>query len=195
MRDFLFIRHAKTAGNLERRYIGRTDEPLCGLGVQEAEALLASGQLPPIEDLEELYSGPLLRCRQTAEILFPQIEPVTCRLQEIDFGIFEGKTANELSDNLDYQQWLDTNCMGDISGGDSVMAFKQRCSEEFEQIAKASSASLTALVIHGGNIMAILEAFAEPQRDFYDYHVPNCGFILCSWENQKLSIKQQGISQ
>ena len=31
----IFIRHGKTAGNLERRYIGRTDEPLCDEGIAE----------------------------------------------------------------------------------------------------------------------------------------------------------------
>ena len=29
-----FIRHGKTQGNLEKRYIGSTDEPLCAKGRQ-----------------------------------------------------------------------------------------------------------------------------------------------------------------
>ena len=32
MKKILLIRHGKTQGNLERRYIGRTDEPLCEAG-------------------------------------------------------------------------------------------------------------------------------------------------------------------
>ena len=39
MIELLFIRHGATAGNLQRRYIGRTDEPLCPAGLDQAEAL------------------------------------------------------------------------------------------------------------------------------------------------------------
>ena len=34
MRDLYLIRHGKTKGNLEGRYIGTTDEPLCEEGKQ-----------------------------------------------------------------------------------------------------------------------------------------------------------------
>ena len=37
------IRHGQTQGNLERRYIGSTDQPLCPAG---REAL---GPLPPVD--------------------------------------------------------------------------------------------------------------------------------------------------
>ena len=39
MSEILFIRHGSTAGNLEKRYIGRTDEPLCEVGIAQIEAL------------------------------------------------------------------------------------------------------------------------------------------------------------
>ena len=39
MIDILFIRHGATEGNLHRRYIGRTDEPLCAAGIAQAERL------------------------------------------------------------------------------------------------------------------------------------------------------------
>ena len=34
----ILIRHGKTRGNLEGRYVGRTDEPLCPEGVAALEA-------------------------------------------------------------------------------------------------------------------------------------------------------------
>ena len=33
------IRHALTKGNLEGRYIGQTDEPLCKEGIEQLEAM------------------------------------------------------------------------------------------------------------------------------------------------------------
>ncbi len=47
------------------------------------------------------------RCRQTAEILFPETELYIAEdLRELNFGIFEGKTAAELVGREDYRAWL-----------------------------------------------------------------------------------------
>lgn len=110
-------------------------------------------------------------------------------MREIDFGIFKGKNSDELIGDKEYGIWLETGCMGDIPGGDSVLGFKDGCCEIFQNIAEKSQAGITALIIHGGNIMAILERFALPKKDFYSYHIPNCGYFLCRWENGGLIIE------
>ena len=189
IKHFLFIRHGKTQGNRERRYIGNLNEPLCCEGIREIEDLACGNTLPPIMTV---MSGSALRCRQTAEILFPDYKYTTCTLVEIDFGVFKGKNADDLLADKDYEAWLETNCMGDIPGGDSVVEFKKRCCETFKQIAETSNPGTTALVIHGGNIMAILEQYALPKRDFYDYHIKNGESILCHYENGSLYILQKG---
>ena len=185
-----FIRHGKTLSNAERRYIDDPEEPLSDEGRQAARALRESGALPPAD---ALMSGPALRCCQTAELLFPGKPYAICPLGEIDFGIFKGKNADELLGDKDYEAWLETGCMGDIPGGDSVTAFKERTCATFLRIAELNDTRTIAFVIHGGNIMAILERFALPKRDFYDYHVPNCGFILCRWDNGALTVEEASI--
>ena len=50
--NILFIRHGQTQGNLERRYIGSTDQPLC----PEGREALAGRQLPPAN---QIYASPL----------------------------------------------------------------------------------------------------------------------------------------
>lgn len=189
VKTFLLIRHGKTASNLERRYVGNPDEPLCAEGVRDAETLALGGALPTVA---ALMSGPALRCRQTAEILFPGAAYTLCPMAEIDFGVFKNKNADDLWGDQKYEKWLETGCMGDIPGGDSVSAFKERCCEAFERIAETSGAETAALVIHGGNIMAILEKFALPKQDFYEYHIPNCGYFLCRYKNGALHIEQKG---
>ncbi len=63
--EILLIRHGKTRGNLEGRYIGRTDEPL----LKESGDVL---QQSPYREFEPdvIYVSPMRRCRETAEILF-----------------------------------------------------------------------------------------------------------------------------
>ena len=215
MAYFLLIRHGKTQGNLERRYIGEPEEPLTEEGIRDIEVLVRNGELPPVE---RLYAGPALRCRQTMALLFPGRTYNLCSLYEINFGAFKGKNADDLRGDKAYEMWLETGCMGDIPGGDSVKAFKDYCCETFERLAEipagrtqadekilmdrtdgdetqvreTNKVETTAFVIHGGNIMAILERFAFPKRDFYDYYLPNCGFFLCRLENGMLTIVRKG---
>ncbi len=185
MKQLLFIRHGATAGNLEKRYIGRTDEPLCTLGIEQICQLKAQDFQP-----EYLFVSPMLRTRQTAELLFPQL-PMTLvdDFRETDFGIFEGKTAAELSDSADYQKWLDSFCLDPIPQGERVADFKARCCQAFQSIAETiPEDSCSAFVVHGGVIMAILEYFAEPKQDFYDYHIGNGRFISAVLDSQNPKI-------
>ena len=68
MIELLFIRHGATEGNLRRRYIGRTDEPLCEAGIAQVKALQKRGL-----SVDRLFVSPLLRTRQTAD--FPSKRP------------------------------------------------------------------------------------------------------------------------
>ncbi|MBQ8598546.1 MAG: histidine phosphatase family protein [Oscillospiraceae bacterium] len=183
MKTVIFIRHGATAGNLEKRYIGRTDEPLCPSGIEQVKRLREQAFQPDV-----LFASPMLRTRQTAEILFPERKPILLdAMRETDFGIFEGKTAAELSDDPDYQRWLDSFCLAPVPGGEAIADFKARCCAAFsvamEQVPEENCA---VFVVHGGVIMAIMEAFAQPKGDFYDYHIGNGCFLHCEYEGTML---------
>lgn len=181
----VFIRHGATVGNLEKRYIGRTDEPLCEQGIAQIEALKENGI-----KADCVFVSPMQRTRQTAQILFPgQTYVEVDAFRETDFGVFEGKTARELSDNEDYQRWVDSGCRGQIPGGESVDDFKARCCQGFlTQIRKISDHSTAAFVVHGGTIMAILEAYARPRKDFYAYHVKNGAVIRAGFRDGEITL-------
>ena len=178
MSTLVLIRHGKTAGNLQKRYIGRTDGPLCPEGKKE---MIQKRTLYPAVQL--VYSSPLLRCRQTAEILYPQVPlRIAEDLRETDFGAFEGKNYQELKHHPAYQAFLDSGGQTAFPGGEEPAAFKARCRREFSRIVREGmEAQKVAVVCHGGTVMAILEAFCLPKRDFYSYQVANgCGFVLRS---------------
>ena len=64
----ILLRHGKTEGNLRGCYIGsRTDEPLC-------EAGRAALKRPDIAPVNRVYCSPMLRCRETAALLYPELE-------------------------------------------------------------------------------------------------------------------------
>lgn len=71
--ELVLIRHGATKANEERRYLGRTDEELSEKG--KAALRLKKEQLMyPAVDI--LYGSPMKRCRQTAELLYPQLDMI-----------------------------------------------------------------------------------------------------------------------
>ena len=199
MIDIFFIRHGATEGNLRRRYIGRTDEPLCEAGIAHLKLLKSYAefdrQVKALQkrglSVDEVFVSPLLRTRQTADILFPKMHyTVVDGLIETDFGRFEGKSADELSGDPAYQVWVDAMCLTPIPEGESVTDFKTRCCEAFaETIKNVPDGSHVGFVVHGGVIMAIMEAYARPKKDFYAYHIGNGECLQGVYDGETIQIK------
>lgn len=175
------IRHGETLGNLEKRYIGVTDEGLCPEGRAHVEALRKS--LPLSGGKAAIYVSPLRRCRETAEILFPGQKVKTAEgLRECNFGRFEGHNYQELNGDPEYQAWIDSGGELPFPGGESKAGFSARCAEAFRQIAEEEEADTLVLIVHGGTIMSIMEAFAEPQKSYYDWMLKPAQGYLCRWD-------------
>ena len=180
MNRLLLIRHGSTAGNLQRRYIGRTDEPLCEAGILQVLAL-KERHLPA----DRVFASPMLRTRQTAELLFPMMpHTVVADFREMDFGQFEGKTSAELSGNASYRCWVDSWCRDPTPGGESAGSFQKRTCAAFRRVMNTVSDGETAVfVVHGGTIMSIMEAYAVPHRDYFDYHIGTGQMLSCTYQN------------
>jgi uncharacterized phosphatase len=94
----LLIRHGQTEWNLAKRWQGRAESQLTDLG--RAEAARAAVHLAAMEPFDEMWTSPLIRARDTAEILaqalsIPEIH-TDPRLIETDVGAWEGLTLSEL---------------------------------------------------------------------------------------------------
>ncbi len=174
------LRHGQTRGNLERRYVGSTDEPLCPQG-REA---LAGVRAP---EADRVYVSPMARCRETAALLYPgMLQEVVPGFRETDFGRFEGHTYEELKDDPAYRAWLDSAGAAAPPGGEGREAVRQRVTEAFLALAaRHGPEDRAALVVHGGTIMTLLEAF-EPSHRFYDWQSPNGGGWRCRWQDGTL---------
>lgn len=183
MVQVVLIRHGATAGNLQKRYIGRTDEPL----TQTACEQLRAARYPSVD---AVVCSPLLRCRQTAALIWPELEAVVCDdLRETDFGRFEGKNHAELDGDADYQAWLDSGGTLPFPEGEDTFAFRDRCAAAFEQMLSKPefSGKKVAFVVHGGTIMAVLERFSLPKSSFYDWHIANGKGFCCLWNGSSLT--------
>ena len=176
------IRHGRTSGNLESRYIGIIDEPLCKEGIYE----LKTRKYP---DCDKVICSPMKRCVQTAELIYPDKELVIYNdLRECNFGAFEGQSARELGDNPFYQKWLDSGKTLPFPEGEVPEDFKNRSCEEFLKALKEQHSERISFVVHGGTIMSIMERFCKPHRGYFDYRVNNgCGYCL-EFDGETLEI-------
>lgn len=167
----VLIRHGKTAGNLEGRYIGgRTDESLCEAGIAE----LKQRSYP---DVSRVWVSPMKRCLETAAILYPHLKPEVIEdFRECDFGAFENLCYAQLNGRADYQRWIDSGGEMPFPGGESQADFARRCVRAFDSLQRDDDC---ALIVHGGTVMAIMEAYARPRGRYYDFQVQNGrGYIL-----------------
>ena len=90
------LRHGLTEANENGVYIGKTDLPLSEAG---REALQDKYDFFEYPKVQRVYSSPLERAVQSAEILFPEREIVIVDdLREMDFGVFENIAAEERPD-------------------------------------------------------------------------------------------------
>lgn len=164
------IRHSITSGNKRRAYIGATDEPLCEEGIE----LLKERMYP---EVEMVIASPMKRCIQTSMCIYPDKKPyVIDDLKECDFGAFEGMTYEELKENVDYQEWLTKEGKIPFPQGEDQLEFRKRCVKGFEEAVEYihnRNIQNVAMIVHGGTIMAVLEAYAKPQENFYHWKVQN----------------------
>ncbi|MDD3279515.1 MAG: histidine phosphatase family protein [Lachnospiraceae bacterium] len=164
------IRHGRTYGNSIGRYIGTTNEPL-----MEGEAARLSAYEP--EAVQCVFASPMLRCKETARILFPDQKPeLLDDFRECDFGDFENKNYQELSGNEQYQTWIDSGGTIGFPGGESQTAFQSRCKKAFDEMifmCMERGYDSVAMVVHGGTIMSIMEAYGIPKAGYFKWQVKN----------------------
>lgn len=182
--EIVLIRHGKTEGNKEKRYIGRTDQPLSEEGIAGIKENL--GRYPSVE---KVYASPMKRTRQTAELIYPgQAPELVDGLREMDMGVFEGKNHAELKNRPSYILWVATRGKINIPGGESMKDFGKRTMDAFTQVLgdmQAEGIKRSAVVAHGGTIMSIVSQLADD--DYYKYMVNNgAGFRLTLDDDGKL---------
>ena len=90
-----FIRHGRTEHQRQGVYMGRrTGSELSAEGIGELLALRREYDYP---SAEVVFSSPLPHCLQTADFLYPESRlMVVDELAEMDFGVYEGKSLEEL---------------------------------------------------------------------------------------------------
>lgn len=168
------IRHGATDANFKGQYIGcKTDMPLSPEGLNELRLLKENMEYP---DIDCLYSSPMLRCKQTAAVLYPDKEIIGVEnMREYDFGAFEGKTAAELEGNPYFMPWASGKLSAPPEGEENSEFIKRLCiglnQIVLDMLEKGKESA--AVIMHGGAIMMLLGATAVPQHKPVEWTADN----------------------
>ncbi|MEG0750656.1 MAG: histidine phosphatase family protein [Oscillospiraceae bacterium] len=174
------VRHGYTKANLDGAYCGSTDLPLCPEGERDLYDILSECSYP---SAELVYVSPLVRARQTAEILWPECEQIVVDgLREASFGRFEGKTFASLQGDEEFERWIVPGSDFKPDGVEDQKRFFERCVAAFRFVVDdmmSKSVFSAAVVTHAGVIGNVLAALAYPKRAPYDWQSrPGCGFTV-----------------
>ncbi|MBQ1501022.1 MAG: histidine phosphatase family protein [Firmicutes bacterium] len=170
--NVIILRHGKTEGNIYHRYTGgRIDEPLCEEGLAELRAIA------PDPGVDTVWVSPMLRARQTAEHLFPAARQIVVNeLREMDFGDFEGRSAEDMADDPVYREWVNNSCEGGCPHGEKLGDFIERTRAVFLKLvdeALAAGRSRLTIVAHGGTLMAVMSAYSGDDRYLFYWNTEN----------------------
>ncbi len=158
------IRHGMTEANDRGIYIGSTDLPLSPKGAADLASKLDEFVYP---NVHRVYSSPLRRCTETAELLFPYTQMCTVDdLRELDMGKFDGKSVDELVDREDYKQWLRGGKESRPPNGESLEELTARTYKaRHEILTDMMNDGIThaAVITHAGLISNMLACFGLPK--------------------------------
>jgi broad specificity phosphatase PhoE len=186
----IVARHGQTEWNLQRRYQGTIDIPLTDLGRQQALALGKSLHAVP---LKAIYSSPLSRAIETAEIIGnPRGLSLTHdeNLREGSFGSNEGRTIPEVweesAPKLHYLSQLhgparlDHKLIHDQEGDREVIA---RMKSALESIGARHRGNVL-VISHGGAIRLLLHHLTG--IDYWNLYIENAKPYYFTYDRQGL---------
>ncbi len=174
MKQLILIRHGKTSANEAHLYCGSTDIPLSERGKAELRPAHLSAENPAF------FTSGMLRTEQTARILFGNVPLAPLpEFREVDFGIFEMHSYEELKEDPAYQAWISGDNMKNTPpGGESGEDFTERILAALPRLNSVPGDCV--LVTHGGVIAVIMGAFfPDEQKSRYDWQPkPGHGYLI-----------------
>jgi len=181
----VLARHGQTEANIGGIYSGWTDFPLTDKGKKQIEKLGES--LRRYEDIECIYSSPLPRALSTAKaiskIIDKQIHTIDC-LKEMNFGVFDGKTGDEIQDQYqnEWKLWNEDYVNYRIPEGENLIDVYDRIIEFVDSIKNKEGTYL--IVTHGGIIQTIITYLLDLELNkMWHFQCPPAGYVEIEYNN------------
>jgi alpha-ribazole phosphatase len=157
MSKLILIRHGTTKLHANDRFWGKTDIPLSDAGIEQARQLQAR---LANEDIKTLFSSPLSRALNTAEIIAAghNMKITTCdELGECNFGYAEGLTFKEIEKlypalAAELADWKAVS----FPGGETLDQLNERVKTFIKKLDAFQPNDTVVIVSHGGPLRLLI---------------------------------------
>lgn len=190
MTEIYLIRHGETAWNIDHRFQGKTNIQLTSKGIAEAGLL---GNRLADTPFEVIYTSPLDRAKQTAEIIADyQKTPVSILnpFCEVSFGKWEGYTFEEIREFTPWlDQWYKDPGAYTIPEGDDLVAEVANLEREMIALAKKHEGQKIAIVAHAGILrLALLCSLKLPLTYYWRFVLSNTSFTVIQYAENVFNL-------
>ncbi|EFX39307.1 phosphoglycerate mutase family protein [Streptococcus parasanguinis ATCC 903] len=192
VKKWYLIRHGETDFNKKRFFYGKADVSINETGKEQAALL---HQLMKGRSISRVYTSQLKRTQETAAIIFPDQNPTAYKaLNERDFGLWEGRTANEIQAAfpLVWEEWLENPFEVTPSKAEPFQKFKERVWSITQEIRETADPEIV-IVGHLGVLRLIYQFLVNTEADFWSIDIPQGTALLLEdndpWEERL--IKQE----
>ena len=147
----VLVRHGEPEARVRGRCYGRLD---VGLSARGREQVRRTRRLLSGVPLATVYSSPRRRALESARLLAGRLARVAVdeRLREIDFGIFEGLTYDQIAERFpeEYEEWMNRPTDVAFPGGETFAAMAARVRDAFDDLRRTHTGQVIVVVSHGG---------------------------------------------
>ncbi|RHG33991.1 histidine phosphatase family protein [Fusobacterium varium] len=192
MGKLIIVRHGQTQMNVEGIFFGKLDPGLNEMGRVQCKKAC---DILKKHGYDAIYSSDLVRASETAELVNYLKLPIKFdkRLQEIDFGIFEGLSYKEIKEKYPVECEKSKNEWKtfDFVTGESLERLQSRAVEFVESLDKTKN---NLVVTHWGVINCILSwYFSEKLESYWKYSVENGGICIIEFADDFPILKGLNI--
>ncbi|MDO4941400.1 MAG: histidine phosphatase family protein [Lachnospiraceae bacterium] len=167
--EIYFIRHGKTKENQKRLYYGTMDS---GILQESRERLKLHSNWFLQQKFDKVYVSPLPRAVETARVLLPGEDlQLDSRLEERHFGIFEGKTYQEIVSEYPQQahEWEEKWMTYEIPKGESFLQVQKRVNDFAGYLKKCRFKKILIVSHKGTMIQLMLALLGIPAEQYWKF--------------------------
>lgn len=173
------VRHGESEANINKRFSGITDVNLSLKGREQARQ---AGLNLKFEKISNIYSSPLTRARDTAQIISKEINfdenkiNTDNSLIEVNFGLFENLTWDEIESSYkdESENWIANKIKYKFPEGEGYYDIIKRVSFFIDNVPDNS-----IIVTHFGVIQSILLYLnIADEMNLWNFKISNCDILV-----------------
>jgi ribonuclease H / adenosylcobalamin/alpha-ribazole phosphatase len=194
--DVVLLRHGDTRLSPERRFsgVGIGDPPLSAAGLDQAQRAAGSALLRG-RGFAEVLTSPMTRCQETARIVADALGVsivVDPDLREMDFGLWEGMTFDEVQDRYpeDLRRWAQSPWAPPTGSSETFAAVLDRMGTVADRFATRYAGASVLAVTHITPVKALVaHALGAPPSALFRMELSSACFSRITYTGCEASVR------